>query len=631
MTHRLSLLLVATCVRCLACEANAADRQPSTPRIVFEEFRIEPTSLKLGESFTVRAKAVGYGVKLGSFILRTAEAVDKDPTIPGLPLYANRHYYLAEDGRYFLPDNGRLDRDPSEGGFAVQLSTQGWAERTYQFALFASVRPASGPFVAARQDFAVVVKAGQVTIEMLGGTSMQPGCAIQEIRVEPAVARPGQPVTITVTTAPEAARALQISNVYYIDRTESLPGFCYDAEKKKSFLAEPPAMTVPESLDRDPRPTVFAIRLDTHGWPAGAHHLLARAIGVTGKPVDERGLAVKIVGPSDRLKVEVKPSVEFGPGTHFGRFAKLADSTLLCGNKFSTDGGRTWQGATGGFGAGAEQLRDGSVLGLEYRCLPIEGREGWYRVPKFLSADNGRHFERTQAEMYVPEAKAAQGHALHLGPLFMRSIIQRTDGSLVALMAGWFKSDTAICPYRGGQRPYSRTYVCESADRGQTWRYLTTIGYDRIGSEGYNEGAMRRLPDGQWLAVIRTGSATDVNCQDSPIMWSASRDEGRTWSPPERTGLKGVYPGLAVLSDGRLAITYGRPGAMIAFSADAGRTWTDRTCVDATPSSGYTDVVEVEPGVVLVGFGAAGYRDPQTGQRASALRLARVRYAEHAK
>lgn len=630
MTCPARLLLAALCAGSLGSASPAAEPAVRAPRIAFAEFRIEPLHVKLGESFTVHARVVTEGVKLGSFLLRTAKAVEKEQTIPGLPLYANRHYYLAEDGRYFLLDNGPLDRDLREGAFAVAISTQGWQERVYHLALFASVRPAPGPFVAARQDFAVVAKNGEVTIEQLGGTSLQPGCVIQDLRVEPAAAEPGQPVTLTVTTAPEAAQSLQLTNAYYVGRAESLPGFCYDADKKKSYLAEPSAVTVPERLDHDPRPHVFAIELDTRGWPAGAHHLVARVIGVSGQPVDERGLAVKIAGPNDRLKVDVEPSSEFGPGTHFGRFAKLGDGTLLCGARFSTDGGRTWQGDTGGFGVGAEQLRDGSVLGLDYRCLPIAGRDGWYHVDKFLSRDRGRRFEKTQADVGVPEAKAAHGHALHLGPLFMRSILQRADGSLVALMAGWFKSDTALCPY-GRARPYSRTYLCESADAGQTWRYLTTIGYAEIGSEGYNEGVLRRLPDGRWLAVLRTGSASDFACQDNPLMWTASGDEGRTWSPPARTGLKGVYPGLAVLSDGQLALSYGRPGAMLAFSADGGHTWTDQTCVDATPSSGYTDVVEVEPGVLLVGFGAAGYRDPQTGQRASTLRLARVRYAALAK
>jgi hypothetical protein len=196
-------------------------------------------------------------------------------------------------------------------------------------------------------------------------------------------------------------------------------------------------------------------------------------------------------------------------------------------------------------------------------------------------------------------------------------------------MAGWFKSDTAICPY-GRERPYSRSYVCESADGGVAWRYLTTIGYGHLGSEGYNEGSMRRLPGGGLLTVLRTGSEKDANCQDNPIMWTTSLDEGRRWSKPQPTGVEGAYPSLAVLSDGQVAMSYGRPGAMLIFSADGGHTWTDPTCVDTTPYSGYTDVVELRPGVLLVGYGARGYLDPATGQREDQLRLARVTYQPRA-
>lgn len=109
-------------------------------------------------------------------------------------------------------------------------------------------------------------------------------------------------------------------------------------------------------------------------------------------------------------------------------------------------------------------------------------------------------------------------------------------------------------------------------------------------------------------------------------MWTVSRDEGRTWTEPARTGLQGVFPGLAVLSDGRLAVSYGRPGAMVAFSDDGGRTWTDETVVDTTTYSGYTDVVELRPGVLLVGYGARDYIDPATGDRSDQLRLAEIRY-----
>jgi hypothetical protein len=597
--------------RCLGVGLLLPSGVATAAQIVLQDFSVVPVALHLGDSFVVRARAVTKNVKLGSFLLRTASEVKKGDFLPGFPLQSNRCCYVSEGGTIHLLDNGALDRDKAAGAFALEVSTKGWREGRCELAFFASNRPASGPFVAARHDFAVMVHGEQVTIEDLGGSSPARSVAITGFVVKPATVEAGQAVAMTVRFAPEKVARLQITNALFIGQTEVLPGFSYDPAKKKSVL-EVPAQN-----------GETAFRLDTAGWLRGAHHLLLQALSASGRAVDERPFAFQVRGPQDRRQITVEPPTLLGEGTHFGRFAKLSDGTLLCGEKLSRDGGRTWEDGTGGFGEGAEQLRDGHVIGLAYRCLPIKEKEGWYTVTRSLSPD-GQRFDRDEVQMFVPEAKGAMGHGPHVGPLFMRSILERKDGSLVAYMAGWFKSDVALCPYGHG-RPYSRSYVCESADGGKTWRYLTTIGYEQIGSEGYNEGSMRCLPDGSWLAVMRTGNAHDLDCQDNPIMASFSRDEGRTWSKPQRTGLKGCYPSLAVLSDGSLVMSYGRPGAMIAFSGDGGRTWTDETCVDATVGSGYTDVVELEPGLLLVGFGTQGYFDGRTGERTDGLRLARVR------
>lgn len=613
----------------LLAALGTAGQAPAEPRIELAEFSIRPMALRLGESFEIRARAVAVGVPLGSFVLRTADDARREDAIPGFPLYSGGKYYVAENGQYLLKDNGSLDRDARQGAFAIEISTKGWREGVTRFAFFASRRPSEGPFVAARHDFAVAVRGDRVLIEDLGASGLNQSRAIKGFDVRPATVAAGEPVDVSLQVATAAFQGIRIGDPFFIDAADTLPGFSYDPEKKRSFYGDQPDRLIADNgrLDRDQAAGAIAIRWNTEGWRVGVHHFLLELAGISGSTIDQRSFAVKVRGPNDRLEVTVEESHSFASGTHFGRFLPLRGGPLLCDDRISLDQGRTWQSGTGGFGAGGGQLADGSILGLEYRCLPEEGSEGWYRCEKSVSAGGARLFEKGQARLFVPEAKAAMGHGFHPGPLFMRSIIERGDGSLVALMAGWFKSDTALCPYGRG-RPYSRSYVCESTDRGATWRYLTTIGYDRIGSEGYNEGSMRRLPSGQWLAVLRTGNERDANCQDNPIMWSVSHDEGRTWSPPERTGLEGAYPSLAVLSDGRVAISYGRPGAMLAFSSDGGRTWTDPTCVDATPYSGYTDVVELSPGVLLVGFGAQAFLDPKTGERSDQLRLARVRYRQ---
>lgn len=625
--HRFTVCLLSAFTLTIAL-GTGVPRAGAAPRIVLEEFSIEPTELKLGESFTIRAKAVATGVPLGSFQLRTADEVPKQQTVPGFTLYANGKWYLAEKGKYYLMDNGTVDEDSREGRFAVTLSTKDWKEGVTPLAFFASRRPTEGPFVAARHDLAVTVRGDRVFVEDLGGSSASASRAIQSFQVEPLKIAPGESVRLSARINSRSHQGIRIANPYYIAPADALPGFVYDPEQKKSFLGVDPAALLLDNgpRDLDKAQESVSVELATGGWRPGAHHLQFDLVGPSGRPVDYRSFAVKVLGPDDRLNVSVEDAYLFDEGTHFGRFLKLRDGTLFSEDKVSTDQGLTWQSGTGGFGVGGEELADGTVLGFDYRCLPTEKDDGWYLCERSTLNDGGRTFRKDQARFFVPEAKPAMGHGPHKGPLFMRSIIERKDGSLVALMAGWFKSDTALCPYGRG-RPYSRTYVCQSADRGATWEYLTTIGYDQIGSEGYNEAAMRRLPNGEWLAVLRTGSETDVNCQDNPIMWSVSNDEGRTWSKPERTGVEGAYPSLAILSDGTVAMSYGRPGAMLVFSHDRGRTWTDHTLVDATPYSGYTDVVELSPGLLLVGFGTRDLLDPASGERSNQLRLAQVRYS----
>ena len=166
------LLLAAVALPVFLATAVGICVGEGPPRIELEEFRIERTTLPVGDPIVIHARAAATGVKLGSFLLRTAEEVRKEQAIPGFSLYANGKYYVAEEGKYFLKDNGQLDRDPQQNAFTMELSTRGWKPRTYAFAFFASCRPSEGPFVAARHDFAVVVEGDRVVIEDLGHTAL---------------------------------------------------------------------------------------------------------------------------------------------------------------------------------------------------------------------------------------------------------------------------------------------------------------------------------------------------------------------------------------------------------------------------------------------------------------------------
>ena len=99
------------------------------------------------------------------------------------------------------------------------------------------------------------------------------------------------------------------------------------------------------------------------------------------------------------------------------------------------------------------------------------------------------------------------------------------------------------------------------------------MGYDpKAGQEGYCEGGLLRLPNGDILCAMRTGGRPGVT--PTPLCLSRSTDEGKTWSRPAPIADRGVWPNLAVLPNGIVGCTSGRPDNRVVFSADNGQTWT---------------------------------------------------------
>lgn len=150
------------------------------------------------------------------------------------------------------------------------------------------------------------------------------------------------------------------------------------------------------------------------------------------------------------------------------------------------------------------------------------------------------------------------------------------------------------------------TYVFESLDGGRSFSYLSTVAtpsdapWDKGGP---CEPALVALPDGELLVVMRTNSGGSSSGKGSAkaMLSARSRDGGRTWER-EKMRLSGVMPKLRLLSNGIVALAFGRPGNNLAFSLDNGHTWGAVTTI--TPpdraTSGYLDFVEVEPGRLLV-------------------------------
>ncbi len=246
------------------------------------------------------------------------------------------------------------------------------------------------------------------------------------------------------------------------------------------------------------------------------------------------------------------------------------------------------------------ELKDGSYFGIACFSLNRDGKEYlqvWRSNDKGESWTGPEHSEITGP----PLAEGFNGIYFH------RSIIELDNGDILLDAYTNFKGDTK-----------NRSVIYRSTDRGKTFHYYSTVAYDPgVNSpHGINEPVTARTADGDFLCMMRTNAYL-------PMLQSRSDNNCATWSKPELSGVEGVDPDLALMSNGILACSYGRPGVWIMFDAEGnGRKWTDKTCIWANPhkgyripqlgnsswhsekSCGYTSICEVSPGRILLTYSA---------------------------
>ena len=93
-----------------------------------------------------------------------------------------------------------------------------------------------------------------------------------------------------------------------------------------------------------------------------------------------------------------------------------------------------------------------------------------------------------------------------------------------------------------------------SADQGVTWGEFTVFADDPSGKILWWDQMNSVLPDGRIYTLIwthRYGTKEDLNNH-----WMISEDQGRTWTPPQRTNLRGQVCTPIPLPDGRVAAIY---------------------------------------------------------------------------
>ena len=161
-------------------------------------------------------------------------------------------------------------------------------------------------------------------------------------------------------------------------------------------------------------------------------------------------------------------------------------------------------------------------------------------------------------------------------------------------------------------------FVYKSEDSGRTWRYLSQIDVDsetdnvsgRRWFEGFCEPTLRKMKDGSFMMLMRTGSR-------HPMYVTYSCDGCITWSKPEIFDEIGVYPQLLRLSEDVTLASYGRPELRVRASCDgSGREWSEPIRVPLTNdgdadfkkiSCFYTGLIALDESTALLAYSDFAY------------------------
>jgi hypothetical protein len=275
-----------------------------------------------------------------------------------------------------------------------------------------------------------------------------------------------------------------------------------------------------------------------------------------------------------------------------------SSTSLVCRSR---DGGLTWgEPRPALYGDAHLRLPSGDELLLPYYLYPL--KKGGLGAPYQLCPRGTQDVRVVKDGVTVtgwprPDQSVAPKLGL-AGFVFNGQTVPLKDGGYLATLYGTFQ----------GTRRYSLV-AAESPD-GVRWRIRSTVADENRklkGAEGPCEAALARVADGRLLCVFRLASGVPYG-----QCWSG--DDGKTWSEP--TAMDGpfsVQPSLAVLKDGPVVLSGGRPGLYLWFNrAGDGKGWQrvdllahHNACRPAEPikdpgkTSAYTEVMALDEAHLL--------------------------------
>lgn len=265
----------------------------------------------------------------------------------------------------------------------------------------------------------------------------------------------------------------------------------------------------------------------------------------------------------------------------------------VAGMKISADGGKSWSIYVKNEDFTLMQIvrmSNGDLLGMAFSTYYNADDITKVICHVWRSTDNGITWTSKQSTLQLGGNAYRYSAVDRGGFIFHRTLMLMPDGSLRATVYGKYDTDNRY-----------RMLWISSKDEGVTWKEESTICSDEtIGKNGPCEPVVARCKDGTLLCIFRVG--------DNEAMYQCrSKDDGATWSTPENlpgvdpSETYSVDPDLCLMSNGVLALSYGRPEVQMLFSIDgSGYSWSNHTTIYTDTSSCYTGIREIAPNRLLL-------------------------------
>ena len=361
--------------------------------------------------------------------------------------------------------------------------------------------------------------------------------------------------------------------------------------------------------------------------------LYVRLAKDSGEPLFVKNFADEVVASESELRITVGKPMVIGQSLKIPQGAQVfccTDGTLIVHNYRSTDGGNTWEPFPwkGRDQGACTILRDSTLVSFESGVQIVQ--PGVFATKMYRSSDGFRTVQTEEVTICLPKSFLdKEDSKAKTRPALDHGLVEMPDGTLLATMYGSpFGEDRVyadrrrtacdrsyIDPRARTRREFPhvrklykyRTWVIRSTDGGRHWEYFSTVAaHPELCNDGFCEADIELLENGDLLCVMRTGQG------GKPLWQCRSTDGGRSWSYPVRLRFNGVWPNLVRMSNGILALTYGRPDARIAFSlSGTGRDWSHETILfngGTLGTDGYVRAIEISEGTLLCVFLGMGIR-----------------------